>query len=310
MYYSGTATNYSDLLDKLITNATASGNDWVLVEDERNTAGKLWVILKGIGNAGDEAIYVGIQKYFNVATDTYGLRLQGMTGFNSGVNFHSQPGAINFDNSSNFIPTVPLWNDSIAYEFAINRRRISCVAKVGTVYEAFYLGFLLPYSTKGQQPYPLVVGGSAIGDVRYDNTSAHTHYVIPYNIGTTGSLRIRDKNGTWRSPQILTSGINVYQNAGTYPFAELIANNQGWSNQIATPNSTGDIWLLKPVEVFDTSNADNFRGNRYGVLDGIFHIPGLSNAAENTVTVASDTYTVYKNVFRSNPSEFWAFKRA
>jgi hypothetical protein len=300
------ATDYSDLLDLLVTFATAHG--WTIVEDERLTAGKEHIILKGEGLAGTDEIFVGLRLYKNVSTDTYGLRLQGFTGYVAGVTFDAQPGAIQYDGdaAAQTTPTVPLWNDTIPYWFVVNARRIIVVAKISTVYEALYLGYLLPFALPGQWPYPLVVGGSAKGALRYDATVNHSHFVIPYNMGAVGTIRLRDAAGNWISPQIQTSGVGFNQ-SGTWPYGEQwSASLQGWRNYKKTPGSASDVWPVHPVIIFFTDAAQQYRGAILGIFDGISHIGGLENAVENTVTIGGDTFLVVRNVFRSTPEDFWS----
>jgi hypothetical protein len=53
-----------------------------------------------------------------------------------------------------------LWDASIPYWFVVNGRRVVVVAKLNTQYEIAYLGFVDPYFTPDQWPYPLAIGGA------------------------------------------------------------------------------------------------------------------------------------------------------
>lgn len=302
------AANYSDLLDRLVTFATANG--WTIVEDERADTAKRWIILSGEGLAGTDEIFVGLRLYKDDPTDVYGIRLQGFTGYVAGVAFDSQPGAIPHvsDSDLNSSPTVPLWNDEIPYWFVVNARRIVFVAKVSAVYEAGYLGYILPYALPGQYPYPLAVGGSAKGNLRFDATGAvHSHFVIPYEIsGAKSNLRLRDASGVWLNLPITTPSA-TYSGSGTFPYMEASQDTfSGWSNLKKTPGSPDDVFVLTPVSLFSNDAAIQYRGNIFGVFDGIAHVGGLENAVENTVTIGADTYLVVRNVYRNTPGDFWA----
>lgn len=303
MFYEGTATNYSDLLNVIVAAAIAAGNDWEIVEDERATVGKNWVILKGVGDDAAQQIFVGIQLYQNALADTYGFILQGFAGFQAGVSFHNQAGAIP-NIASNFVPHVALWNNPIDYWLCVNKRRITFVAKVSTLYLAGYLGYILPYGSVGQFPYPLVVGGSARSAIRYDLADAnHTHFVIPY----TATLRIRDNAGVWQ-PLVLPSTNSSYlAAAGTYPYCERAGSN-GFDNLKETPNTGGAIYPIQSVLLLRALSADNYKGNIYGELDGIFHVGGLDNAAENIVQIGGVDYLTVQNVFRTTTGDFWALR--
>ena len=302
-YETGTATNHSDLLDKLITFATAHG--WVLTEDNRGATVKT-IILQGTGAGGSDEIFVGVRLYADTVTDRFGWALQGYTGHNAGVAWSAQPGAIG-ETTTTPLPCVPLWNDAITYWFTVSATRMFVVAKVGTSYEWAGLGYaILPYATPGQWPYPLVVAGSALGELRYsDTTTKHTHGLIPLATGqTVGTLRIRDAAGVWRSPQITMGGSAGLTQSGTWPFAEFNVSQYGGMTNLVP---VGGVWTLQPIIAFEAGAAgDLYRGDEFGEFDGCKHVAGLANAAENTITVGGDTYLVVKNAFRSAGGDFWA----
>ena len=304
-YYFGTATNYADLFDIIVARATEAGNDWVIVEDERNTSGKNYIILKGIGDDGLQKIYVGLEKYANPLADNYGFRFNGFAGYQAGQNYFAQAGAIPFLNP-NYLPTVPLWNNPIPYWLVVNKRRICFVAKVSTNYFAGYLGYILPFATGGQFPYPLAIGGSNRYMNRYDDTSANnTHFVIPY----VPTVRLRSTDGTWRAFALSTQ---QYDYAATYPYSEYLRGNYngGWFNVIKTPNSGGDVFPVQPILLFEGFGQQNHRGNIYGQFDGCFHVGGLDNAVENILSIGGQDYLIVQNIFRTTPRDFWAMRLA
>ena len=78
-YETGTATSYTDLLDKLktfVTGAaiTTEGNEWTVL---RSSSTEL--ILKGLGNSRDREIYCGIRTFLDGA-DSYQWEMRGFTG--------------------------------------------------------------------------------------------------------------------------------------------------------------------------------------------------------------------------------------
>lgn len=307
-YETGTATDHADLLDKIITFAVANG--WALIEDHRATTG---VILQGEGAGGTDEIFVGLRIYANAISETYGFELNGFTGYNDGAAWTAQPGTMAYNEASNqYLPSIPLWNDSIPYWLSVTGRRIIVVAKVSTVYEFAHLGFMLPYGTPGQWPYPLVIAGSAQGKMNWtDATATHTHGLIPYTPGFgQGPLRVLDAAGAWQSPTISTGSSLGYTQSGTWPFAEAgTSANRGFERLKECPGA--GVWPLLPVIVFKVgSSGDEYRGNVWGEIDGVKHIAGLGNAVENTATVGADTYLVVKNVFRSSVQDFWALRLA
>jgi hypothetical protein len=110
--------------------------------------------LKGPGGGSDE-IFVNLETDYSVSGDWYNWRLYGATGFIAGnvLDFATQPGTS--------LPVgLSLWQASIPYWFIANGRRFMVIAKINTTYHALYAGFILPYATPSQYPYPLMIGGS------------------------------------------------------------------------------------------------------------------------------------------------------
>lgn len=303
-YYNGTATDYLDLLDIICEKAEL--NDWVLVQDLRPSSPQ--VILKGVADSGTDEIYVGILGYAIPLTDTYGFWLDGYTGFQSGVSWAMQQGAIP-NVAPNYLPTVALWNAPIDYWLCVNKRRIVCVVKISTLYFAFYLGYILPFASVNQFPYPLCVGGCNINGQRYDLTGdSQSVFVIPYQ---AGNLRLRDQSGVWQALGSATTGQSQHINRkGTFPYSEYFSNGTyyGWRNAKKVPNTGGDIFNIQPVLLFESSGGNNSKGNIYGQFDGIYHIGGLNNGAENDLTIASENYKVFPNIYRTTPQDFFALK--
>lgn len=305
----GIADNYSDLLDILVTLLTSVGLNWSIIEDERVTSGKLHIILKGEGADTNQEIFVGIRKYLDSPNDLFGWRLQGFTGYQSGNEFHEQPGAITHISvtDAQSSPSMPLWNTSIPYWIVANKSRFIVVAKISTVYEACYCGYILPFGSPSQFPYPLLIGGSSKGNLRYDNTS-DTHSHFPFSFGTTqpAATRLRDNSGAWKVINN-SSTVGSYKTSGIYPYSEKFSTYNGWGYQAPAPGSVVN-YPLQPVIPFDGDATALYNGNIYGMLDGVFNVGGLSNSAENIITIDGDDYLVVQNCFRTTPYDYWALK--
>ncbi|MBL4908940.1 MAG: hypothetical protein JKX78_02785 [Alteromonadaceae bacterium] len=71
----------------------------------------------------------------------------------------------------------------------------------------------------------------------------------------------------------------------------------------------GGDYLLTDVEVsFGDKDVGNYR-ERFGVLDGVAHITGISQAVLNEVTIGGDTYIVFQEAFRTGQGNFVAIKK-
>jgi hypothetical protein len=306
------ATDYSDLLDKLVTFAVST-TDWSIEDDQRSATGK-YAILKGIDYSGDKSIYVGIKKYSNSGSDIYGWILQGYTALNGG-GFSGNPGAI-----TGAVPAVPLWNDTIPYWFFVNPRRIIVVAKVNNIYMAAYLGLLLPYGSIGQWSYPLVIAGSnATLDVfansipRYSDNSGYM--IAPFISGGDTSrcnFHVRLPTGIWQ--KILNNyasfvpagtGSSIYTATGIAPYCNNIidsgSNNQNRYRQVR-PDLDGN-YPLKRLEVLHGEAPDIL-----GVLDGAFFTSGYNISAEDTITKDADAYIAFQDTFRNDLFSIYAIK--
>lgn len=304
----GTASNYRDLLDRFYTFVTthshlvAAGQQWQALRWTTGADTKE-LILKAPGLAGAEEIYCGILAYESATAGYYIWDLNGFIGFNPANSYYTQPGAI-----SGWRPKMSLWNMAIPYWFVANGRRAVVVAKVSTVYQAAYLGFILPYATPGQYPYPLLIGGSMTGQrgYNYSVTSVnHRHFVDPGeesqgNANT--ACMLRGPSGAWLSFQNLTLLSNSeYRYDG--PRQVWPMNYTYLGNQREAPDGT---YVLTPV-VLTQRNSDTDH-DLFGELEGIYHVSGFNNAAENLITVGGVNHLVVQNVYRTSARDYWALR--
>jgi hypothetical protein len=273
--------------------------------------------LKGPGGGSDE-IFVNLETDYSVSGDWRNWRLYGATGFIAGnvLDFVTQPGTS--------LPVgLSLWNSSIPYWFIANGRRFMVIAKINTTYHALYAGFILPYATPSQYPYPLMIGGSNAmkpGSGSAFDTSQRWS-------STDDSCRnFYDPGGASSDMSSLTSVSTNYlrfPDGSWYPF-------KNWYTSGGTPEASAgngrNVWPWGPssdhssaykriVTAIDGSyvlfpcimhvDGNNPSPNILGELHGVFAVTGFGNAAENTTTINGVTYLIIPNVFRSQ-KERWA----
>ena len=130
---------------------TASGGPQLLERE---------VQLQGPGFAGADEIYVGIVEVRDTGVATFNWQLFGMTGFNTVLDLVDQPG-FSYLSPNEIASFVPLSNGVIECWFHVNPRVLSGVMRIGTTYESFYLGFLNPFATPTEFPYPLYIASSS-----------------------------------------------------------------------------------------------------------------------------------------------------
>lgn len=260
-------------------------------------------IWKGPGNDGTAQVFVGALTYSSATGDYYNWRLNGFTAFDSGSAFMSQAGAMTPQS-----PHLALWNNPIPYWFVANGRRVVVIAKVSTVFEAAYLGFIEQYPSPNQFPYPLTVGGCmafssepSAGSTswRWSYTGIeHRAFPMP---GTPVSfadnacqLRLRKPDGAWR-------GLAAQQYGS--PNNNLTGNVWPYSNEMyfIRPSMDGSYPLF-PVVLNDNSP------NVYGRLDGVFATTGYGIGAETEINIGigRSKYIVFQNVYRTTYYDYFA----
>ncbi len=263
-------------------------------------------IWKAPGNSGTEAIFVGVQPFFNTSGAYYNWNLNGFTGYDStNALFTTQPGAVQWNGFTYDaqLPILTLWNSSIPYWIVANGRRVMMLAKVSTVYVQMYLGYILPYPSPGQYPYPLFVGGNlawedsapAVGDARWGWAYAGAENANFYQMARAVSAE-RECAGRLRTPAGHWLGFDG--NWANY-IGSMWPYNHG--AQDVRPNLDGSYPLL-PVILSDGLP------NIYGELDGLLWTTGFGASPEDTVTIGNAQYVFGQNVFRANRSNFHAMR--
>lgn len=304
---SGIATDYRDLLDRLRQFLTLdllpAGERWQELRWTSDAASKE-LILKAPGLASTDEIYCGIKSYESSTSGYYMWDGNGFIGFDAANAFYTQPGAI-----SGWLPMMSLWNAAIPYWFVASGRRVVVVAKISTVYQALYLGFIRPYATPGQYPYPLLAGGSMTGQRgrNYSVTSPnHRHFTDPGEDGQNNAntaCMLRSASGAWLPFQnsYYTSAESRYDG----PRPVWPSNYGTLANLREAPDGT---YVLMPIVLTQYNAAADH--DLFGELDGCFWVSGFNNAAENLITVGGVDHLVVQNVYRTGVRDYWALRLA
>lgn len=303
----GTATDYRDLLDRLqlflTTDMLPAGERWTPLRWTTDAANKE-LILQAPGLAGTEQIFCGVRTYENPTAGYYMWDLNGYIGFDAANPFYAQPGTL-----AGWLPMMSLWNGAIPYWFVANGRRCVVVAKISTVYQAMYLGLMLPYATPGQYPYPLLIGGAMTGQRghNYSVTGAnHRHFTDPgedaQNNPNTACM-LRGPSGAWLPSQNVYYGNPEYRYDGPRPMWPM--NYGALGNLREAPDGS---YVLMPI-VLTQYNAGTDH-DLFGELDGCYWVSGFNNAAENLINVAGVDHLVVQNVYRTTVRDYWALRLA
>jgi hypothetical protein len=188
------------------------------------------VQLQGPGNAGADEIYVGILEVRDTGVATFNWQLFGMTGFNGAFDLVDQPG-FSYTSPNEIAAFVPLSSGAIECWFHVTPRVLSGVMRIGSTYESFYLGFLNPFATPTEFPYPLYIAGSSSRWNEAFGSSGPTQCGLADPgawTGTAGNIRgpagIRFFDGNWYDMKNWTfAGSNRFaeQDRCIYPGADL-----------------------------------------------------------------------------------------
>lgn len=323
------------VVDSITSSTALYWKSMLLLDASGNVANHFGseVIFKAPGSSGTDEIYTGIRSEYDVAQGWYNLVLNGYTGFDSDeLSWFEQPGALpGFGMPVQAVnPMVPCWDTNMNYWFAASGRSFRFGVKVSTSFEGGYLGFILPYATPSQYPYPLAIGGSLMPTAnargqewRYSyNYYKHSVFTTPAGDRSsseldTATLYIRAPEGQWRhvcqritssDPDIISdmqvSDISPFRFTGpaTVLYPTGVYSSSTVANSLPYRELLNGGYVLQPTIII-TSIPSPFV---FGELEGVFIISGFNNAAENTTVFNSVNYIIFQNVARTEVHEFWA----
>lgn len=296
------------------------------------------VMLKGPGLSGTDEVFVSMYLYDNTANNRQMIHLMGHDGVLSDNDTYQNH--VNSSSRKGFL----VWNQSMTYWFVANGRRFYGVVKCGTTYESFYCGFYLPFASPVNQPYPLMIGGTtgkSTDDVSLSTATAdHRAYPDPGDTGGVNaneidftSLAIKAPGGDWldlsncRNTTVAGNNTNQRRQHLTFPYNS-ITNTLSPTDSQSFPGatSTNESWqqlnnvflnsqkplldgtyLLTPVMMLSSDLQENTDPvGIWGVMDGIFHVSGYNNSAENIVQLSGVDHLVVQNVNRTSMNSYFA----
>lgn len=307
-------------------------------------SGEREVILEGEGSGSDE-IFVGYRSFFDSGSGARNLCLNGFTGFSAGLLYDNQPGrSPGLNTSSSGVDLggcyVLLTSTTVTWWISVTPRRIVGVAKTGTCYSSFYLGFINPMATGGEYPYPLFIGGTTSERFRTPGTSiiSSSGIVDPVRDSTAdvGPCLLRDPSGVWQSVHNSTNGsprtstpqgvqiaptgsLNIitflsgddWYNTTTNTWAQYIptAGDPGTTSNrlLRTTQSGGDYVVRIPATIIWSSGS--VPGGIYGELDGCFWFDTAGTiVAENRFTDGTQRFTCFQEGVRADNWSLWALR--
>lgn len=257
------------------------------------------------GNDGDSEILVGVHVFERMDADYFNWEIAGFDSYLTGSLFRQQAGY----HGELFLP---LWDEAIPYWFVVDGRRAIVVAKLNTQYEIGYLGFLDPYFTPEQWPYPLAIGGAlALGTTlpqwhdtsfRWSNAS-NSHRALTHADMVSGpfvdeplysQMRARDISGLWRG---------FFGTVSDQPYYPDPVGNMLWPvccGLSLLDKNLDDGYTLWPVFL------NTFTPNTIGELRGVRVVSGQGLTAETLIAIGAVDWIVFHNIFRTDRDDFLA----
>jgi len=357
MKATGTAANYLDLMVHLrdfLTQSVGSPSPYTMMRDTTPAGSPIVypspntqeMIFRGDASNGGSPTrywYFGIKSYTN-GSSRWNWEIKGFTGFNDGspsgsVAFASQPGA------STFSAYTPLQNTPMTYWFWANERRVIMVVKTGTSYQQMYAGFLNPFGTELEYPYPLMIAGSTYKDTQAFNDNNADYACLPHPAGNSSEIistalaacYVRFVDGQWYPIKnyYYTSSESARQNTHVFPTCLYTASDTDISSENRwyngddihdqffgatpggtptgilnqTPGSPDNLTPLWPCSIVFKNPSYQFVGQ----IDAMYWLSasgGLTSEDEIVDKSVSPnvTYKVFQNVHRTDNWMFYAIK--
>lgn len=282
-----------------------SGNQWTLLKPTSGLVADITtvnneVVLKGIGD-GQDSIFVGMKLSGN------NILLNGFAGYDDGLTWDEQPGSIGGQSFS--LPCLPVVSDTeMNYWLTATTKRFIVVVELSTQYEAAYMGLMKPVAVERQFPYPLVVGGSYVGNGAWTSaTAGHSIFTCPAydSVANDTSLRYRRPDGVWRSVASKNSGFaSVPLTAG----ASLWPTN---TDPVRTLTVYDSVLTIENVIMYPFIIHENTPVGMIGQLDGVYWIGNREDLAnKDSIVYNNVVYKVFSNVQRRDNDQYFAIEWA
>lgn len=297
-FSTGTATNFADFYQKLrdfLKTGIGGGQNWTQLAGPTGALGTdettHQIVMQGPGTGGTDQILVGLRPQVNVGTDVYNLEIRGLTIWNPAAGNITQQ--VNCSRAT----VLHLWNQPMQYWFIANGRRFIVVARVSTVYQSAYCGFILPYVLPTLWPYPLFVGGGS-GDTTWRWSQVDARHSGFFDPGLNACALL--------FPDVVWYDVENKQNTsgGTtdqYDQNNVITHPYRYDRTQLRENIDG-TYALEPVSII----CRNPYEAQMGRFQGVFRVSGFGNSAESIITYGGVNHLVVPSTFRTQWDDYCA----
>jgi hypothetical protein len=312
----GSAQNERDLLDKINTFVTtdaglvAAGEQWRTVHTSTQPATatnpeRVFYAWSAPGTGADE-IFITCQSGGVFASDIYQLF------FSGGVNFEPSLSTIEkpLDGLRNPTPNaVGIHCDGAPFNYWLyaNGRRLIVVTRINRVYSSAYVGFMLPQLPSNEYPYPLVIAGGT--DDQFRRYSEDSDYTASITDPRAKNFWLLYPNLGWRDfygQKLTESSVVEALNRYITPAGSTRVYSRVNSLMIQLGESPVTGHPLLPVEMIAKETAAMGGLAYWGMLEGVYWVPGISRGAEDIVNLIDGrTALVFQNGFRTSTKDYW-----
>ena len=253
-------------------------------------------ILHNTGITGLENVLIGIREWTYAAGAANNWDLNGYTTYvadqfwNISGDQHQRTTYDYIWEHFTTLPNLPLVDDTMYYWFFADEQRIIVIAKVQSNYESCYLGFGDRFGSPTDYPYPLIIKGSAYGNLPFSSTSVNHHgmtHDINSTFGVYNSLVVKPDN-SWC----------IYSNSEGVKFHPA----RDWTNTgIISETPTLKEVLVSPVTVIDQASQATM-----AEMDQVLHIAGVGVQSEDLIDGPNKLrYKIFQNTFRTDYDDFF-----
>lgn len=230
-------------------------NGWTV---NRDAGGEL--ILSNVGNSGQQSVCVG----FKIVGES--LQLMSALAYTN-VAFGTQPGA----QTGQFIN---LWSGSIPLWIVSDADSVTVVAKVSTVFQAGFVGFLSTLVSPLSYAAPLYVGGTSSSAISYTVANeTHSVFALQMSDSSVKTYKYRDGAGVWKTATKTEPDLT---NLGFYGSLSVLVDGSA----VVLPIAYDSVCQLPTCYKFVATGASAesiivVGGNRYLVVQDVFRAGAL-----------------------------------
>lgn len=255
----------------------------------------------GIGG-GNDKIYI----FLSCHKSDNKLILDSCVGYDAHLGVFEQPGSLQqwLRATGKELVDIPAFiisnNERYFYWIFVDNYRLIVVARMSTVYESMYIGFLNPIASERQYPYPMYIcGNTHVMGADWPHNS-NGSFVFPEN----GAGWLRRADGTWR--KFVASKLNPSASSDGTIFPYNSHNKKLIPNYKEVDAVNQDNFLLIPIMI-QTNNPVDING----LLRGCYWISGTRDIdAERLLVYNGEQYIVFDTKEDRGANTYFAIKLA